>query len=206
MSRSPREVRRKRRTPCRQAAWIRPGEAADSPSLPCVLWDQSHDGARIFAAHASKLPSVFALLMADKKTVRRCRVVWKKGSQMGVRFLQPGESGVDPPSKPRGAADQPAAAVPAALPPGFYRPGVADALSQNDRGQFEMWHAAAAFLVALIAATGVFYVAGIQSAEQVPWAAAVCQEARSFCEHPEFSGGASILMAVVCFALKGMEL
>ena len=37
------------------------------------------------------------------------------------------------------------------------------------------------------------------------WALNVCEEAGSLCRHPEFPGGASVLMALVYFAARGME-
>ena len=65
---------------------------------------------------------------------------------------------------------------------------------------------AAGFVLVLIGLTALFYFAGHQSELGSAWALDVCREADSLCRHPEFPGGASVLMALVYFAARGMEL
>jgi hypothetical protein len=65
---------------------------------------------------------------------------------------------------------------------------------------------AAGFLLLLVALTIVFYFAGQESGTGSVWAFQVCQKANSMCQHPEFTAGASVLMALVYFTTKGMEL
>jgi hypothetical protein len=88
------EQRKARRTPRRNAAWIVLSSAA--ARIPCVLWDISDSGARVAAARASTLPQVFCLLLDnDGKSRRFCRVMWRKGGQVGVRFIEESAADMD---------------------------------------------------------------------------------------------------------------
>lgn len=81
-----RELRRAKRKPTRQAAWIRNDGGAD---VPCVLWDLSESGARISAARANNLPRMFTLVLTkDRSMLHHCRVVWRKDGQIGVQFVR----------------------------------------------------------------------------------------------------------------------
>ncbi len=192
-----REKRRRRRVRTRRAAWIN----IDGTAKPirCVLWDVSEDGARLAPAQAGKLPDLFTLIL-DKTTAHRCRVRWRKGAQVGVRCLRGGVDDNAPPDKPQTAE------LPRDLPAGFHSPVAAYALDDSSlpTGPSVSFFAAG-FVLVLVALTVLFYFAGHQSELGSPWALNVCQEAGSLCRHPEFSGGASVLMALVYFAARGME-
>jgi hypothetical protein len=197
MPESHREKRRRRRVRTRRAAWIDVG--GDAKPVRCVLWDVSESGARLAPAQADKLPDIFTLIL-DKTTAHRCRVVWRKGPLVGVRFLLSAED-------EKAAAKPAAAAAPRELSPELRRSlaghGAADAaLSAGPSVSFF----AAGFVLVLIGLTALFYLAGQQSELGSAWALNVCQEANSLCRHPEFPGGASVLMALVYFAARGMEL
>src|SRR5579859_6842065 len=114
-----REKRRRRRVRTRRAAWINVDDHAKP--IRCVLWDVSEDGARLAPAQAGKLPDVFTLLL-DKTTTHRCRVMWRKGPQVAVRFLRGADDGAAPAGKPQPAEP------PRELPDGFKRPVAAYAL------------------------------------------------------------------------------
>jgi hypothetical protein len=84
-SRRLRESRRSRRTPKRQGAWI----GLQGGRIPCVIWDQSAEGARIAAPRSKKLPDTFTLLLSrDGKSRRFCRVAWRSDSQVGIQFIE----------------------------------------------------------------------------------------------------------------------
>jgi hypothetical protein len=192
-----REKRRRRRVRTRRAAWIDVG--GDAKPSRCVLWDQSEDGARLAPAHASKLPDIFTLIL-DKTTAHRCRVVWRKGPLVGVRYL-------------RSAEDEQASAKPAAAePPRELSPDLQRSLATHGAAAAALPAGpsvsffAAGFVLVLIGLTALFYFAGQQSELGSAWALDVCHQADSLCRHPEFPGGASVLMALVYFAARGMEL
>jgi hypothetical protein len=197
MAESHREKRRRRRVRTRRAAWIN----IDGGAKPvrCVLWDFSEDGARLAPAQAGKLPDVFTLIL-DKTTAHRCRVMWRKGAQVGVRYLRGGDDGHAPAGKPQTAEP------PRDLPPGFHSPVGVYALDDAaaPRGASISFFAAG-FVVVLIGLTALFYFAGQQSDLGTAWALNVCQEANSLCRHPEFPGGASVLMVLVYLIARGME-
>jgi hypothetical protein len=64
---------------------------------------------------------------------------------------------------------------------------------------------AACMMFMLVIATALFFVAGMQSALDASWAVQLCDQAGNFCQHPEWTGMAGALMAVVFFAVRGME-
>jgi hypothetical protein len=199
-----RERRRRRRVRTRQAAWIR--TRANAKLLPCVLWDQSETGARIAAAFSDKLPEVFTLI--DNKQSRLCRIIWWTNGLVGVRFLEASEASEDLPAAQHRKSHQAKAA-----PRRFDNVRLMSVARSLDTMQgpakqngFSISHIAAGFLLALVALTTLFYFAGWESGPGVVWAVEVCQEADSLCRHPEFSGGAAVLMALIYFFTKGMEL
>jgi hypothetical protein len=54
---------------------------------PCVLSDISDTGARIDVGSADELPDTFVLLLSGNGAPRRkCRVVWRQPTQVGVNF------------------------------------------------------------------------------------------------------------------------
>jgi PilZ domain-containing protein len=150
-----REKRRRRRVRTRRAAWIN----IDSNAKPvrCVLWDVSEDGARLAPAQAGKLPDVFTLIV-DKTTAHRCRVMWRKDAQVGVRFLRGAADENAPAAKPQTAEP------PRDLPAGFRSPVAAYALGDAAvPASPSISFFAAGFVLVLIALTALFYLAGQQS-------------------------------------------
>lgn len=78
------EQRKSRRRQVRYTAWLAlaPGELHG-----CALSDISNTGARIDVEDAGKLPNTFELWLAGNGSARRkCRVVWREPTQVGVRF------------------------------------------------------------------------------------------------------------------------
>lgn len=60
-----------------------------SPLFECTLLDISEGGARIEVGTLN-LPATFILLLTPDADVRRfCRKVWRRGSEVGVRFVKP---------------------------------------------------------------------------------------------------------------------
>jgi hypothetical protein len=59
-----------------------------SPLRACLLADVSETGARLKLDAPSIMPNQFMLLLAGGGNARRrCRVVWRSGRQLGVRFM-----------------------------------------------------------------------------------------------------------------------
>lgn len=196
------EKRKRRRARTRLAAWIKLNGSAKP--IPCVLWDQSEKGARIAAGHSGTLPDVFALLRDKEAPPRLCRVRWRKGSMVGVRFIEPGET-VDASTAPARVADAQAPRMNLdgiKLPPMALYPDIHDGPPPGS----SISKMAGGFMLLLLALTAMFYFAGQESGTGSAWAANVCRNASNMCRHPEFSGGAGILMALVYFVARGMEL
>jgi len=60
-----------------------------SPALACTLCDASQEGAQLAVANPKSLPNEFILaLSSDGAARRRCRVVWRNETEVGVRFLK----------------------------------------------------------------------------------------------------------------------
>jgi hypothetical protein len=58
-----------------------------SPLMPCAIADISETGARIMLKSDAELPEVFYLLLTPTgEARRRCRVVWRTGTTVGVEF------------------------------------------------------------------------------------------------------------------------
>jgi len=75
------------RRPMRYAAWValKPGQLHG-----CALSDMSNTGARIDVENAKAIPDHFVLLLSGNgKARRKCRVVWRKATQIGVTFERP---------------------------------------------------------------------------------------------------------------------
>jgi hypothetical protein len=64
-----------------------PGEAG---MLACMMDDVSRGGARLTLREpADEVPALFVLrLDAAGRARRRCRLVWRRGSELGVAFLE----------------------------------------------------------------------------------------------------------------------
>lgn len=54
----------------------------------CTILDLSVSGARLQMQDASPIPSTMSLAFSrDVRKLTRCRLVWRKGSMIGVEFL-----------------------------------------------------------------------------------------------------------------------
>jgi hypothetical protein len=78
------EKRSARRQPLRYTARV--AVTADK-RLGCVISDVSDTGARIDVQDSKIIPDHFVLMLSSSGAARRnCRVVWRKPSQLGVKF------------------------------------------------------------------------------------------------------------------------
>ena len=78
------DKRKSLRRPMRYTAWL--GLAANKLH-GCVLSDISDSGARIDVEDSKPIPDEFMLLLSSNGSARRkCRVVWRKPRQLGVKF------------------------------------------------------------------------------------------------------------------------
>ena len=81
------EKRKDHRKHLRYPAKIDIGDG--QPPRPCLLSNVSASGARILLETSDELPDHFALLLAaEHGALRRCRVIWREGNQIGVSFLK----------------------------------------------------------------------------------------------------------------------
>lgn len=55
--------------------------------LVCMILDWSHGGARLGLGNPDKCPDHFTLVTQDNRWMA-CEVVWRRGEQVGVRFLK----------------------------------------------------------------------------------------------------------------------
>jgi hypothetical protein len=85
------------------------------------------------------------------------------------------------------------------LLPGF---GLNVALERR-RNTFRLSAVARGILIMLVGATALFALAHVL--DDADWAVAVCSNAESFCQHPEWTGAAGIAMFVIFLTLNGME-
>jgi hypothetical protein len=106
----------------RRAAWL--SLDSDSEPIGCIVWDLSKGGCRFTAPHSVDLPDVFALIMrSNSKAYHFCRVIWRKGAYVGVRFIDPAE------------AQQLTGALPDSGTAGLYLKNDRDAWSAEQRKQ-----------------------------------------------------------------------
>jgi len=78
------DKRKTRRHRLRREAWLMPdgGQRCD-----CVITDISDRGAHISIPDSDAIPDSFMLLLAENgSTRRRCRVIWRKPREIGVKF------------------------------------------------------------------------------------------------------------------------
>ena len=81
------EKRKTHRRQLRYTAWIWLGP---KKLQGCVVADISDSGARLHVENSKTVPTSFVLLLsASGKPKRKCRVVWRKGAQIGVEFEKP---------------------------------------------------------------------------------------------------------------------
>jgi hypothetical protein len=178
-----------------------------------VIWDLTDGGARLASARLNVLPDLFTLnFTKDGKSSRFCRVVWRKKPHVGVQFIdaaQAAELETRYARRPLPTVTAQYSPVPldgavASLPlplqasnaPVRAASGSPGALSSLSFG----------LLLLLFVATALFYVAGMQLKEDIPWAMEVCDYARDFCENPEWSGVPAAIIGLVFLTVKRMEL
>jgi hypothetical protein len=54
----------------------------------CTVWDESITGARLVVDAPEAIPDTFHIYMTlDFSSRRRCRVVWRSNTQIGVEFV-----------------------------------------------------------------------------------------------------------------------
>jgi hypothetical protein len=79
------ELRKKRRRHFDYRAKILKDK--DSPALPCAISDISDSGARLNLKDDVELPDRFFLLLTANGAARRqCRLIWRDGTTVGVKF------------------------------------------------------------------------------------------------------------------------
>lgn len=76
------EVRRKPRRRVLEIGLIRFGEY----SVACVLRNFSEVGAALDVGVEDFIPDQFTLIVVPKKKIISCKVIWRKGSRIGVSF------------------------------------------------------------------------------------------------------------------------
>jgi hypothetical protein len=97
-----------------------------SPARECTLCDASQEGAQLAVADPESLPNEFILaLSSDGAARRRCRVMWRTETQIGVEFLKDFKKS----APARGPIMRPSFAMPAAAP----QDGAASAETPADR-------------------------------------------------------------------------
>jgi PilZ domain len=74
-----REVRRVRHV----SAWIK---VQDRAMAECRVLDISKDGAKIVAADPSSVPDLFQLAFFHGDKTKCCKVIWRQGKLLGVKF------------------------------------------------------------------------------------------------------------------------
>lgn len=63
----------------------------DGRLLPCLMDDVSRGGARLVLREMGEVPDMFVLrLDAAGRARRTCRLVWRRGSDLGVAFVETG--------------------------------------------------------------------------------------------------------------------
>ncbi len=76
--------RKSRRRPIRYTAWL---VLEDHRLHGCQLSDASDTGVRLDVQDSNIVPDTFTLLLAGNGSAqRKCRVVWRKPQQVGVKF------------------------------------------------------------------------------------------------------------------------
>ncbi len=79
------ELRKKPRRQFNYSAQILTGPK--DPPRPCTIGDISHTGARLVLETDDQLPLRFVLLLTRNGGARRhCRVIWRTGLTLGVKF------------------------------------------------------------------------------------------------------------------------
>jgi hypothetical protein len=82
-----RDRRLKSRRATRMRAWADPGGIA--PVVDCVIVDVSDEGASVTALNGAELPDSFHLQVDTANALGEAKVVWRKGSTVGVKLAKP---------------------------------------------------------------------------------------------------------------------
>ena len=83
----PAEKRKTLRRPVRYPARIEPDDG--SGLIPCELCDASREGAQLHSDNPNGVPDEFTLVLGyDGTARRRCKVIWRSDSDIGVEFVK----------------------------------------------------------------------------------------------------------------------
>jgi hypothetical protein len=108
------EKRGARRQPLRYTAWV---ALTAEQRHGCVVSDVSNTGARIDVQDSKVLPDYFILMLTSNGAARRfCRVMWRKPTQVGVKFERSLAEAAEAARAPKSNADAKAAPPPDAEP------------------------------------------------------------------------------------------
>jgi PilZ domain len=83
---------RERRTSTRQKSFLQGRIYFNNrrSSVDCLVRDVSGTGAKLVFSSAVSIPEFVELWLSNKEDVRRARVQWRRGDEVGVTFDQPG--------------------------------------------------------------------------------------------------------------------
>jgi hypothetical protein len=85
--RAPTDVRGSQRALVRRCGWF--VSSIGQQLRECTVWDESEAGARLVVDSPEAIPDIFHIYMTlDFSSRRRCRVVWRSRTQVGVEFLR----------------------------------------------------------------------------------------------------------------------
>lgn len=76
------------------AARITPSNG--SRSIECIVRDLSNTGARVYFADTSEIPAEFELEIPSRGLKVRSRLMWNRGANHGVMFLEEVRAWTDP--------------------------------------------------------------------------------------------------------------
>lgn len=57
--------------------------------INCIVRDQSEIGAKLRVAAATVLPTTFELLCLTEQVLRPAEIAWRRGYDLGIRFVGP---------------------------------------------------------------------------------------------------------------------
>jgi hypothetical protein len=84
---APIDARGTRRALVRRCGWY--VSSIGQQLRECTVWDESETGARLIVGAPEAIPDIFHIYMTlDFSSRRRCRVVWRSKTQVGVEFLR----------------------------------------------------------------------------------------------------------------------
>jgi hypothetical protein len=62
--------------------------AGHMSTMDCVVRELSEDGCRLKTDGAPWAPAEFELALGQGAVIERCQVVWRKATELGVRFIR----------------------------------------------------------------------------------------------------------------------